>query len=205
MKKWVSDIQLGGLKWAKPVLDRWCRLMQDPRWGVRDAPWWYNERASLSQLAGAIWLSGGWAFEEFVTTKQFGRRQKYGRGDLMIHIGSNKFIAEAKQYRVRLNKNANMTNNMINSALSRARKDITHHKIKGHRRLAIVFLTPTFISSSLHVSEERIRIFIQHLQNIRGAAVAWVFLKNTRFPRGEISHWYYPGVGIIIKPMRRCL
>ena len=34
-------------------------MLDRTRWG-NDAPWWYNERASLSHLAGALWQSNGW-------------------------------------------------------------------------------------------------------------------------------------------------
>jgi hypothetical protein len=35
-----------------------------------DLPWWYNERASISVLAGAAWGTGGLAFEEYSEDKK---------------------------------------------------------------------------------------------------------------------------------------
>src|SRR5438445_755881 len=71
-------------------------------WSGIDAPWWYNERASLSVLAGAIWRAGGIAFEEYSEEKMYvhrhetGHKSYLGRCDLFFEIGSKEFIAEAK-------------------------------------------------------------------------------------------------------------
>jgi hypothetical protein len=93
----------GPLKVLKKVLVEW-QSMQDPSWWreKNDVPWWYNERASLSFFAGAVWRCKGWAFEEFITRKHIttrrGKRQnRHGRGDIMFGIKGQSFVAEAKQ------------------------------------------------------------------------------------------------------------
>ncbi|WBX91992.1 hypothetical protein [Pseudoxanthomonas mexicana] len=56
-----------------PLLTAWVELIQDYCRcdDYDDNPWWYNERASLSTLAGAAWRKPGWyALEEFSTTKR---------------------------------------------------------------------------------------------------------------------------------------
>ena len=97
--------QLRGLRpllasWAEVVLD-YCRAD-----GYTDNPWWYNERASLSTLAGAAWRLPGWsALEEFSTTKRgqlsgndrAGKATKRGRCDLYVSHRSTSFAFEAKQ------------------------------------------------------------------------------------------------------------
>lgn len=54
LRKWQRSI--------KQVTDAWVRY--------RDVPWWYNERADLSILAGGVWKSGNIAVEEFVSRKR---------------------------------------------------------------------------------------------------------------------------------------
>jgi hypothetical protein len=45
------------------------RIVRDWK-DLPDVPWWYNERASLSVLAGSVWKqSGGIALEELVADK----------------------------------------------------------------------------------------------------------------------------------------
>lgn len=91
--KRVRGVHGGSLRQLARALHRWLRIMEDPVWwkdDEEDAPWWYNERALLSLFAGAVWLSKGWAFEEFAAMKrQKGRvknRRRRGsrgaRGDL---------------------------------------------------------------------------------------------------------------------------
>jgi len=63
----------------KAVLSDWLDLMDDPTWGPKDAPWWYNERASLGTLAGAFWRQKGWAFEEYATSRWNGGVRSNGR------------------------------------------------------------------------------------------------------------------------------
>ena len=86
--------------WTGVVMD-YCRSDQ-----FDDNPWWYNERASLSTLAGAAWRLKGWqALEEFSTTKRGivpgaednPDRVKRGRCDLYVAHGTTSFAIEAKQ------------------------------------------------------------------------------------------------------------
>ena len=50
------------VRWADKIADDWAHS--------RDVPWWYNERASLSVFARAVWASGEVAFEEFFEEKR---------------------------------------------------------------------------------------------------------------------------------------
>lgn len=71
-----------------------------------DNPWWYNERASLSVLAGAAWTLKNWhALEEFSTKKRHRTLEpgidsgslRHGRCDLYVQSPSSNFAIEAKQ------------------------------------------------------------------------------------------------------------
>jgi hypothetical protein len=58
---------------------------------VKDVPWWYNERASLSLFAGAVWGCHGWVFEEFGIWRKIASKRgvKYtsGRRDIEFEVG----------------------------------------------------------------------------------------------------------------------
>ena len=66
------------------VLREWVRLnrLLGRQWSnsIGDLPWWYNERALLSLFAGAVWRTGGYAFEEFSDLKHKGIRKRKGNG-----------------------------------------------------------------------------------------------------------------------------
>lgn len=96
------------LKGLNPVLVSWTQTTIDfcRRRNFEDNCWWYNERASLSVLAGAAWRIKGWsALEEFSTTKRgviLGKevdagRIVRGRCDLLLAHGSSDYAVEAKQ------------------------------------------------------------------------------------------------------------
>lgn len=101
----VTKSKLRGLN---PLLNSWVDLLKDSCRSddYEDNPWWYNERASLSTLAGAAWRKENWqALEEFSTAKR-GRppksgvssgRVKRGRCDLYVAHRSTSFGIEAKQ------------------------------------------------------------------------------------------------------------
>ena len=102
MKK--TSARAGRLRSLRPVLQKWVALNRTlyQNWGKKDCPWWYNERAILSIFAGAIWRSGGLAFEEFsnLKRKKSRRRNRYrkyaGRSDLYFQIKSKEYVVEVK-------------------------------------------------------------------------------------------------------------
>jgi hypothetical protein len=60
----IRGVHFGSLS---PVLKYWQVLNES--WEGGDVPWWYNERASVGFLAGAVWKYGGWVMEEFGAEK----------------------------------------------------------------------------------------------------------------------------------------
>src|SRR5689334_19566240 len=91
----------GGRGNFKRVFEEWVKINTRlaNEWAeLGDAPWWYNERASLSLLAGAVWLCGGTAFEEYAADKKhLGKRIRYrGRSDIYFFLGGKHYMAEAK-------------------------------------------------------------------------------------------------------------
>lgn len=68
-----SGVYTSKLRILRPILRQWVTINRKlaKRWEeYRDAPWWYNERASISVLAGAAWKTNGYAFEEYVGDKR---------------------------------------------------------------------------------------------------------------------------------------
>src|SRR5881409_3201729 len=144
----IQSVQCHDLRILKRVLTRWVKIniRLAREWLGDDHPCWYNERAVLSLLAGAIWLEGGFALEEYAADKretERNRRAKYsGRVDLYLKLGRNEFIAEAKRSwsgAVRANEN---TAHQIRQKLDEACEDIRRVPSNGQRKLGVLFATP---------------------------------------------------------------
>lgn len=188
-----SGVQVDRLRFLEPALRRWCSLMKDDEWDLGDAPWWYNERASLSVLAGALWGTGGWAFEEFATRKDDGRGKRAGRGDLMFEVGHHRIMAEAKQSWPVLHKTRDSALARVRAALSTARDEAGHLPLYGYKRMAIVFVSPRLPAAAKTDGDRRVRQFVRGLLVFEAAAVAWAFPKRARFPRSDTGHSYPRG------------
>lgn len=126
-----------------PVLQRWVKMMLEPWPGNDDAPWWYNERASLSQLAGAIWGKGGWVFEEYRASKKYEGADYPGRVDFMFEWRTVKLVAGAKQLWVPLNGSLDLAARVAQK-LKDARADAERAPdVRGtYARAGIVFVVP---------------------------------------------------------------
>ena len=88
----------------KPVLARWAEIIEHHvEYYIRDgrptdAPYWYNERASVSTLAGAAWLTpGSLVLEEYrVERISASQKSRWGRADLWFMTAKKEFVVEAK-------------------------------------------------------------------------------------------------------------
>ena len=201
----ITGTQLGPMKSLHLILDKWKSLMQDPQWGKDDAPWWYNERALLSLLAGAVWKCGEWAFEEFATnkrtiTKRGKHKRRAGRGDIMFQIGKDTFIAEAKQcwpilgYR---NRNAIST---VKEALHEARIQSARLPSEG-QKLGIVFAVPCLHESKQEDSEKILYDFISRFTSLKNSTITWVFPREKRTLKGG-DGYIYPGIVLVLRPLK---
>lgn len=100
----AGGYERGPLPELEPLLRTWVRLQRKycTAWEWDDVSWYYNERASLSLFAAAVWMSGGVALEEYSTEKyhtplRSRRLRPYmGRSDLGFRHSRRDFIAEAK-------------------------------------------------------------------------------------------------------------
>ena len=151
-------IRTGPLHSLRPVLEAWLRINSRAgrewvKYGA--APWWYNERASLSFFAGAVWqCTGGWALEEFSTVKidssERGRKQELsGRCDIDFGFGNYEYAAEAKQCWPNISNTSNSIA-MVKRFLREAHQDC--RQLPGYfecPRLSIVFAAFWSLLSSL--------------------------------------------------------
>lgn len=173
---------------------------------IRDAPWWYNERASVSHFAGAIWKKGGWVTEEFIVPRE-GRgepddriRKTYGRCDISFEVESLKIIAEAKQVWPSLTGSKPVKTAIING-LKKAKKEVIKRPASnGYERYAIVFASP-YVTSDADTKTE-VNNFIEAILKIEDAhAVAWAFplIENPiQSPRPGYENRYFPGVALVM-------
>jgi hypothetical protein len=192
------------LRPLRPVLKAWQHLNSaiGSEWAreYEDAPWWYNERASISFLAGAIWKSGGWALEEFSSRKKgFGRGTaaalRAGRYDINFAVGENEYIAEAKQCWPRPH-DIKAAGAAIRHSLRQAKADARSDISWDLPVLAIVFAVPRIpISRAPQVSVLLQRLVELPLPNV---LVAWSFPLAARALRSPTNGYIYPGVMILV-------
>ncbi|BCT91037.1 hypothetical protein LYSHEL_00610 [Lysobacter helvus] len=140
------------LNGLQPLLHGWLKVVHDfcAADQFEDNPWWYNERASLSTLAGAAWRLPRWnALEEFSTTKRgvlpdgdVDRRENVrGRCDLYVAHATTSFAIEAKQAWQPIGSRARK--NYLAPAMQAAKRDAGNlTSDQADHRLAVVFVAP---------------------------------------------------------------
>jgi hypothetical protein len=167
-----------------------------------DHLYWYNEIATLSTFAGALWKSGATVLQEFRETKGQRRGKWEGRVDLWFKCKNTHYLVEAKQLWVSLAPNANDPIDTINSNLKFANEDaIESWKAnKECNSLGITFVVPYL--KSTHASdflEEKVKLFISGIENgIENIdAYAYVFPKS-KSPIIPTKNYLYPGVAMLI-------
>jgi len=188
------------------VLKRWARAVKKicVQWEkYKDVPWWYNERADLSVLAGSMWRGGEIAVEEYVSekrrvSKRTGKlRGKYkGRIDIYFTAKRHGYIGEAKDCWPILSEKASDPQYALEKKLRSAVADIKKIRAHGDRKIAIVFAKPR-----IHVNLRRdlSQLILRWLKSVRGidcVAKAWVFPAKARFRQWHGK--YYPGVAVLI-------
>ena len=203
--KAIKDIKPGPFESLETVLRKWQSFQKLEWWDYKgDAPWWYNERASLSLLAGAVWKCGGWVFEEFSTKRRTattkGKYEKYlGRCDIMFGVGRDQFIGEAKQCWLVLGLPLRNAVEEVSACFKTALSQASQLSSYEGKRIAIVFVTSRIHASKKEEVEMRVREFIDQLKT-KNVAMAYLFPKNG----DKIRHgnYIYPGIILLIKSKR---
>jgi hypothetical protein len=190
----------------KRVFDEWVkintRLAND--WAeLDDVPWWYNERASLSLLAGAVWLCEGMAFEEYAADKKnLAKRIRYrGRSDMYFFLGGKHYMAEAKWHWSGATRSDKETAKTIQSKLRNALNDVRKQPgVHGQTKLGILFVTPYISCSKGDRVDELIHAWLRELKRVKCSRVAWVFPESARHMAS--GKWICPGVAVLIQETR---
>lgn len=207
----ISGIEVDRRSVLWQILKQWRRtnIHVAEAWEGEDAPWWYNERASLSILAGAVWLSGGIAFEEFSAEKLFAsrrgayRRPYSGRCDMFFEKGSCEFNIEAKfGYSGATNEGTDPVPR-IEKVIKSAKKAARDLPANGQRRLAVVFIAPYFTRKFEDDDVRMIIRWIDKIREIKCSAKAWVFPKSSRRLLSEDADDYCPGAAVFIQEVWR--
>lgn len=187
-----------------------------------DKSWWYNERATLSTLAGAAWSLPGWiALEEF-STKKRGKipsplvesgELRAGRCDLLISNQRLSYAIEAKQAWQRIGRNGAGLKTM-RKAQQAAWHDCWRLKGESDRRLAVTFVVPSIRMAQARgnrtygVCQRTVDNIVQcWLKDCgdfsstpnRRTSYAWVFPKQGRNAPELRAH--FPGVVMILEEM----
>jgi hypothetical protein len=136
------------LSWIEPILEQWLRVQRDylEANDCDDSLFWYNERANIGALAGAVWRSGGYALEEFNATKGSGDDISQGRVDLFVQYAGRDSAVEAKQSWVYLAAHSRRDfRKLIDKTLDNAREDVkrTQESLEHEFGLGLAFL-PTY-------------------------------------------------------------
>ncbi len=203
----IREIHIRSLRSIAPILTSYLNLNERLTidWAKEQTfPWWFNERASMSILAGAIWKVGGVAFEEFSDEKSFvkkyGRRKKYrGRTDLSFSHGRHKFVAEAKICFVDALPKRYDPRKKILESLQEASQDVSKVRPYGAQRVGIVFVSPRFPICSETQLGGYIKDWINVLRKIPYSAAAWTFPAGAR-TTSQWNKWrMFPGTAIVVK------
>jgi len=197
------------LRSLRAVLKEWVRLnrLLGRQWSNNggDLPWWYNERALLSVLVGAVWREGGHAFEEFAELKHRGKQKRLGNGrvDLWFETSGGEFRAEAKYAEIPITNKAQQLRS-LHELMRLAVKDAGRNPADGgdSRRLAVAFAVPYLRAGlSEEKREAQINWFLSLVEDVDHDALAWVFPSLKKLP--VYNDWVCPGIVLWIKQVKR--
>lgn len=203
----MKDIKIKNEKFEQhfqSILDRWIDLINHYTENIadKDAAYWYNERATLSVLAGAAWKCDYFALEEFCHPKATCKTSWNGRVDLWLQCKEEQYVIEAKQIKVSIPPQRVTTLKRIQSALQRARRDVVCSAESEQTGLGVVFVVPKIPLSHKSQAETLVSHFVQELEQIDYDLLAYTFApeSETTFGNG-----LYPGVALLGRVPRRTL
>lgn len=198
------------------ALSNWRDIMLlGDGWPDDDAPWWYNERASVSQLAGAIWrcrprIKPAWVLEEFSVERSVDDRRGYGRCDLLIDLGKLRLITEAKQLWPRLDLGADIEIAAELKALQEeaaSQLDSLKAPPKDYAPFTLTFISPA-VTERLNADPSSLNAQLEELISAtrragrKSTCLAWAFpasrrntLESPRYPGT-----YFPGCILVLSP-----
>lgn len=183
----------------EPVLRSWIACVQRyiDVWEGEDLPYWYNERANVSVLAGAAWKADWTAIEEYqiskVATEAGEQSTLIGRNDLYLANDTYGFCIEAKVAYVDI-QDLKKAKEHIAYRAALAVKDALRLDY-SEPRLGALFVAP--YSFGVEASEEQVRLFQQEILRGDFQAAAWIAPGNAQKNRSG-DNKYYPLVMLIL-------
>lgn len=187
LKHWIPLFE----EWFLGI-ERYCRLTDE------DAPYWYNERANISLLAGAAWRCGWVALEEFSCEKKNrGQKKKPGRSDLwMMSDFDTEELVESK-YRwmaLRSPKFVELAEQTIDSAC----RDVKKVRDTGWPT-GVAFLCLHLPEKYESEIDTKIREAIRKAIEVPHDAIAWCFPRSTRKLTMDGGKRLFPGIILIAR------
>jgi len=196
----IKGVWCPSLRLFRPLLNNWITAnVRFVRYWQGDLPWWYNERASISVLAGAAWMTGGLAFEEYTAPKRTGKKRHptySGRVDLYLKVKEEQFIAEAKYYWSGATSVSAATSDNLREKLKEACDGIRICPRLRQRKLGILFATPYIAKSQKTRVDELARDWVAAIRSVKCSCCAWVFPKEYRYMGGQ---YVFPGAAVLIQ------
>lgn len=187
------------LEGLRPVLLSWIKCVQRyiDVWDADDLPYWYNEQANVSILAGAAWKADWTAIEEYQVRKIANEgTESYssiGRNDLNIANETHGWSIEAKVSYVPVD-NPERARTQINEKCAWAIRDANRVHY-DEPRLGAVFIAP--YSAGKPADVVQIRMFRKMLLDISCAAIAWVAPSHAQKTHSHDGR-YYPMVALLL-------
>ncbi|HWH85883.1 MAG TPA: hypothetical protein VNV36_03820 [Pseudomonas sp.] len=169
-------ISCPALQAIEPVLNSWitCTQRYIDMWEGGDLPYWYNEQANVSILAGAAWKADWTAIEEYqiikIATEADEKTSVIGRNDLYIADEKNGFCIEAKVAYVPIDNLTAARDWILGkcklATFEAGRLDYDEPKVGA------VFIAPYSLTKSASI--EQIEAFQTMLLALPNDALAWV-------------------------------
>lgn len=183
----------------EPVLHSWitCTQRYINVWDGDDLPYWYNEQANVSIIAGAAWKADWTAIEEYqiskIATEANERTALIGRNDLYIADDTNGFCIEAKVAYVPID-NLTYARDWILGKCKSATADAGRLDY-NEPKLGAVFIAPYSLGDP--ANDEQIQAFQTMLQALPSDALAWNCpVKAQKTPSHDNKR--YPLVALLI-------
>ena len=198
MKPRINGYANGGkFQNLEKILRTWVKLNERFFIQSRDGSWWYNERASISVLAAAAWMTGGVALEEFSAKKKQNKVEHSGRADVYLNLSGREFACEAKF--IWLSINSKNPISKIKGALDNAYQDAKSLNRSEGRRFGVCFVPIYLPKADMLQFNTLIASLQEKVIQADFDATAWSFPPSARKLSFGKSKHFHPGSFMIFK------
>lgn len=184
------------LSFLSSILHNWntCISLYTNFFDGEDLPYWYNERANVSVLAGAAWRSGFAALEEYQSKKLRPEGNDLnGRNDLYITNQHDDVYVEAKVLYADISE-PTLFEEKARKALAEAVVD-AKKLTEGERRVGAVFMVP--YSQNKNASRGQISEFVGFICQFNCSATACCVPANSQAASSHDNR-YYPAAALLL-------